>query len=84
MLVFSNSEMGPKISLFFSDEESGTSANDMACPTLPDKYLFRWERHVRREGAGQAAKSDFCEGFNWSKAGRLTKNLEKEKYKMLC
>lgn len=63
-------EMTPKyLSFFFANEETGTTANDRVCSTLPDKYLSRWEQHVIREGAGQAAKVRLLKRFNWSKAG---------------
>lgn len=62
--------MTPKyLSFFFANEETGTTANDRVCSTLPDKYLSRWEQHVIREGAGQAAKVRLLQRFNWSKAG---------------
>lgn len=62
-------EMTSKYLSFYANEETGTTANDMVCSTLRDKYLSRWEQHVIREGAGQAAKVRPLQRFNWSKAG---------------
>lgn len=86
-------EMTPKYLSFYANEETGTTANDMVCSTLRDKYLSRWEQHVIREGAGQAAKVRPLQRFNWSKAGlqnpwwqvdNLKKKLKKKTKNLSC